>query len=258
MFAIEKNKKNTVLSLSLFAVGLLVGLAFYAVVMWGHIEAAQFERPVGGDDALSSLSCPTLITTSETSYASAWLENPTERPMRRVARTRVSEGSVVLAREIETRIELQPGESHEMVWPITAQDAAWGRMVLLRSNVLRNNPLASQTGACGVVVVNVPFFTGRQISAGLMATMVLGLTLGTGMWWTMHQPLLGVARNTGQIMLAFTLLILGGTFVALQGQWMLGAVIYAIILLFCVTITARYLTSENKSHAHEANTGYGY
>lgn len=239
MPTIEKTKTTYTLSIALFAIGLVTGLLFYTVALWGRLEASQFEPPVMGDEPLESLRCPTLITPNETSYASAWIENPTDRPMPRFVETRISEGSVIFVRELEERIDLQPGEQYELVWPMTASDAAWGRMILLHATVLRNNTFASQSGVCGVVVANVPFVTGRQLSAALLTTTVLGLVAGTGMWWAIHRPVVGQALQKGQMMAIFTLILLIGLLVTLTGQWIFGLGIFAILLLFSVTTFAR-------------------
>ena len=243
-----KTKTNIVASLGVFMAGLLIGLFFFGATLWGHIEASQFEAPPGGDNRLTSLSCPAFVTPNEISYASAWLENPTERPMRRLAFTRITEGSVVLVREIETRIELQPGENYRMVWPITTEDAAWSRFVFLRVNVLRNTPMPSQTGACGVMVANVPWLTGGQLTFLILTLAGLGLGGGLIWWRRLHQPLIGFARQLHNLMLGYTILLMAGTFVVWRGQWMGGAALFAVVLLVTVTVLAWFTLSERKWH----------
>jgi hypothetical protein len=243
---LPKSKKSVWLALTVFATGLLVGTLFFTLALWAQIEASQFEPPPGGDNPLGSLSCPIFVTPSQPVEASAWLENPTERPMRRLAFTRISEGSVLLVREIETRIELQPGENHQMIWPMTVEDAAWDRFVFLRVNVLRNTPMLSQTGACGVMVVNLPLITGGQLTGLLLAITVVGLVGGMVLWWRMHQPMIGTAAKIQSTMLAYSVLIAAGVFTSLTGRWIFGALLLATLLLFTTTIIARLLLNERK------------
>ncbi len=230
------------LGVLLFALGLLLGIAFASVTVWGDLEAALFDASISGETRLSSLACPVLITRGETGLVSAGFKNTGTQPVNRAVRFRVSAGYVTLIREESTHVPLAPGETRHLRWPVDEADAAYrGLLILARVSTLRQAPMPAQTGSCGIVVLDLPLGSGALIMGFWLALSLAGM-LGGGWLW-----LAGTPQRTGRaggklyVMVALGGVVLAGMILGLLGLWAPGVLVLALILLLLVTVLVQAL-----------------
>lgn len=227
----------------LFVAGLLLGMALFGAVIWGDLEAALFSPGIQQDAALRSLRCPVLITRSETGTVSARLKNPLERSTERYVRAHISDGYVTLMREINTRVPLDPGERQRLEWTVTADDAAFGRLVLVKVVLRARYPLPSRQGTCGILVLDVPYLTGNQFFALGFAVSLLSMAAGCVLWFRAGEPLRERGRQVGRAMGVLAGIVLVGTIVALMGWWVIGLIFFVFTVLG-IGVTIGYLSSR--------------
>jgi hypothetical protein len=218
-------------------------MALFGVVVWADFEAALFSPGIQQDAALRSLRCPVLITRSETGTVTASLKNPLERSTERYVEAHISDGYVTLMREINTRIPLDPGERQRLEWTVTADDAAFGRLVLVKVVLRARYPLPSRQGTCGILVVDVPFFRGNHFFALGFVVSLLSMAAGFGLWHRAGQPLRERGRQIGRAMGVLTGIVLLGTIVGLMGWWVPGLIFFVITVLG-IGVTLGYLLSR--------------
>ncbi|MFZ6021370.1 MAG: hypothetical protein ACOYXO_17370 [Chloroflexota bacterium] len=231
---------SSLLAFILFVSGLLAGLVWWGSSAWADLEASLFDPAVSADVILNNLRCPQFITPEEIGTISIRLQNPTDRILRQTARIHVSYGFVTLMREESVIIEMQPRETRQLEWFVSAEDAAWGRLVLVRLHLFRSFPLPSRTATCGIVLVNLPWLNGNHITL-LLALLTLAGTLGGWQRWVKtHQPLVNRQRNVATLMVAWIILLVVGNLLAFLGIWVAAGVLFLLSMIFLI-ISATYL-----------------
>lgn len=240
-----KTNKST-WGLIIFSIGVLIGILFSGATVWGNIEAFLFNPGLPADETIKTMKCPTLITSSETGTVTAAFTNPGDRPVMTTVRTSISDGLFLMIRETDTRLQLEAGETKELEWTVSPEDAAWERLIFVRVYSLRSTPLPALTGTCGILVVNTPFFTGNQVIAIVSILSIVGMVAGLGLWVSAKQPLSRRNRYATQIMGVLAALVIAGAILGILGWWFIGAILLFItVLLVLVTITYFLLASEN-------------
>ncbi|GIV63146.1 MAG: hypothetical protein AB1457_09320 [Chloroflexota bacterium] len=228
------------LAFVLFTAGLIAGLIGWGSSAWADLEASLFDASITADVVLNDLRCPQFITPEEIAMVSIRLQNPTDRILRQTARIHISYGFVTLMREENTIIEMQPRESRQLEWYVTAEDAAWGRLVMVRLHLSRSFPLPSRTATCGIVLVNLPWLNGKHISLLLAAITLAGTFGGWRLYLKANRPLTSRQRNVAALMLAWMILLIVGNLLAFFGIWIAAGVLFLLSMIFLV-ISVTYL-----------------
>lgn len=237
------SKKQTVriLSVLVFSVGALLGLALFGIVVWEDLEAAMFDPTIKQDAPLATLRCPVMMTRAETGTVTATFTNPLDRPIELYTRAHISEGYVTLMREINTQLSLEPGETKPLQWTVTPDDAAFGRLILVKVTVKRKYPLPSRQGTCGIMVVGLPYFTGNQVFAFALAASLLSMAAGAGLWVNANRPLSGLGREVPIAMGALAGCVLVGMIIGLRGSWVFSGIIFAMTVLLIGAIIGYFV-----------------
>jgi hypothetical protein len=237
-----KSQKRIIrlLSVLVFSAGVLLGLALSAGAVWGDLEATLFGVSITADASLRTLKCPVMMTTTESGTVAATFSNPTGRQISPKIQTHISHGYVTLKREIRTRVRLAPGESQQLEWPVASDDAAYGYLILVKVLALGQYPLPSRQGSCGILVVNLPSFTGKQIVALSFATSLLSMVLGAALWVVGSQPLSKRGRAAVRAMSCIAAAVLAAMLSALLGWWVLGGVLLVIAVLLVAQVVIHF------------------
>ncbi len=224
----------------LFALGLFLGMALFGVLVWAEFEVILFDPAWRGEARLRSLRCPAIITTSETGTVSARVSNPLNRPVERYLRVHMSAGSLLVTREFTEIVALDPGQARWVGWSVSPDDAVYDRLIMVNVVLRRRYPLPARQATCGILVVDVPYLTGRQL-LGLWPTLsVLGMGGGYALWVRPGASLGDRERRAagGMIMLAVSVLV--GTFIAWLGWWLPGLILFFILLIAVGVIIGYY------------------
>jgi len=227
----KDNRLVRILSMVVFAVGLLAGTTLIAVTVWGDLEATLFNPGMQYDAKLRGLRCPALITPKQTGTIRARIKNTLDRSTNLFIRARTSEGYVTLIREEQRELPLDPGEAQWMEWTISADDAAFERLVLFKVAVTGGYPLPARQGTCGIVRINTTILTGGQLYAlGLIVSLVC--CIGAAVLWIRSNPrMLGTRVQLTKAMIWLSASILTGIVVSFLGWWVAGTVSLVVILL---------------------------
>jgi hypothetical protein len=240
----KRNRLLAIMGVLIFAVGVVPGLAFYGAAAWGDLEAFLFASSVDADASLGSLRCPIVITSTESGTLSATLENPTERTIRPTIQTLISEGFVTLMRRIDDQPSLEPGEKKRLEWAVTADDAAYGYLILARVFVRYPYPLPKRTSACGVLVIDLPGWTGGQVTALVVVGSLLCMIAGVGLWMAGNRPLSGRIQDASRAMIALAVVVLLGIISSFMELWLLSGLLLVIALLLIGAIISYFVRSS--------------
>ncbi len=244
-----QSKALGILGILLFALGLLAGMALAAGAVWGDLEASLFHSARRGDASLRGLRCPVILTTAETGAIRATLTNPLDRAATFNLRTYISEGFVSLFREERARVPLEPGEKERLEWPVTAEDAAYGRVILARVQVMGQYPLPARQGACGILVFDLPSVTGGQVLAVVLAASLLLLAGGAGLWLAANRPLAGQRLEVARALGALGASVVVALVTSLLGLWVAGLLALVATVLLIGAIGGHFLTRRRAPKA---------
>ncbi|MEJ5308715.1 MAG: hypothetical protein WHX52_03005 [Anaerolineae bacterium] len=242
MFKHPKRWHGT-LGLYLYFAGILLGMFFAAMVTWSDFEASLFDASTDSSALpLESLKCPVLLNGEETGTVTATFKNTADWALRRTIDTHISHGFVILMREERTRIDLQPGEKRTLQWTISPEDAAWGRFILVRLHVQRAAPLPPRSGSCGVLVLNLPFGSGTQITIATVVISLALIVLGAMLWLRGTEAQHKDLRPVDYLALGLGPLTLFALLTSMLGNWLISAILLVLSTLIIVTIVTWILS----------------
>ena len=241
-----RNKLAGAVGVLLFSAGLLLGLALFGSAAWADLEASLFDTSLSGDATLKTLRCPVLMTASEAGTAAATLSNPFERPTEFTIRAHVTQGFVTLMRELNFKLPLDPGDKGTLEWEVTPDDAAYGRLIMVRVRVYPKYPIPSRHASCGILVLDVPQLTGNQVLAFVLAGSLLSIAAGIALWIAVNRGPGTTGREVTRAMGALAACVLVGTIVALAGWWVFGVILFAITLLLIGTIIGFFINRPGR------------
>ncbi len=228
------------LGVVLYALGVLLTISLAATAIVGDMEASLFDTAIRAEQPLRSMRCPVLITPDQVGRISASFENTGQRPVERAIRAHITQGFVTLYREENVRLPLQPGERQRLTWEVTADDAAFGRSIILaRISTLRQAPMPSQSQSCGIVVLNIPWVSGTAVTVLWLGLGLLGMAGGGWLWRRASLPLTARRRSAAGAMLAVGALAAGSLLAGLAGLWTLGVILLAVFILLLIAIASQ-------------------
>jgi hypothetical protein len=227
----------------MFGVGVLMGTVLLGLAVWGDLEASMFDSSsIRADAKLKSLNCPVMITTGEIGKVSASLTNTHVRSVERRLRVHVSDGFAILMREVLSEVPIEPGKTQKLNWTVTPEDAAYGKIILVKVFMHRKYPLSSESGSCGIFVVDLPQFTGKQIVIFTTLTSLLTMVVGASVWTFNNKPIIGEKEhNIVRLFLLLGMAVIGGIIIGFLGWWVLGVAVVAVIFLMIISIPSTIL-----------------
>ncbi|NIV13508.1 MAG: hypothetical protein GWN62_20155, partial [Aliifodinibius sp.] len=171
------------ISIFLFTFGAALGMVLIGASVYADFESTLFDATTIVDSAVRPINCPVLLSTSEKGKVSAVIRNSTDVRRELVVRAHITRGHLILIRELEDRITLDPGESLRFKWEVTPQDAAYGHLILAKVIVLNEGPQGTHKGSCGIIVLNLPdHVRGGQLFWLLYSLSSIGVLGGMTIW----------------------------------------------------------------------------
>ena len=229
----NRKKRHRTVAVALFALGVAVGLALSVGGVWADLEASMFDRSLSADGRLSSLKCPTIMTSDRPTSVSAVVSNSFDREIEQNVRVHISAGFITLMREERAKVSLAPGERERIEWPVTADDAAYGRLIFVRAYQFPKFPEPDREASCGILVLNVPVLTGGQIVGLSIALSTIAMAGGIVLWHRINRPLLGRDHRIASSLTALAVVVIATIALTLLEFWIpaLGMLIVATLMI---------------------------
>jgi len=247
-----KDKKPLrVIGFVLYLVGAAAGFLLLTMSVWGDLEAGSFGVPLKADEKLSSLNCPVFVTMDEVGVISAVIENRTDRDAAPLMRSTITFGFVTLVDEQNRRVEVPAGESREVSWNVSLENAAYGRLILARFYQFSNFSVPSRAGSCGIVVLPFSGPTGQQVFIGSFVLSMIFVTVGISLYTPknilrvdstnpQHKRLRSMIRSF--IFLATYFLV--ATLISLIGNFLFGVGLMLLAVISTIVVFSFALTSN--------------
>lgn len=248
-----KRQSQKIISTILIIIGVLFFILIGGLSIWADLEASLFNSARRSTTPLSSLNCPSFISSTETGTVSASFNNPSNRIIKPKIQTFVSDGYVILMREKVDRLELEPGETESVEIEVSAVNAVYNRIILVRMHQFAYRPLPYRNASCGIYVVDLPFLTGIQF-------IYLGLGLGTifsgvgiVLWGFSSRPIVWDRLTNLQWMIAFILLSILISIIGLVSLWLLGVFLFVLWILLAIGLVSKAVLESDKKTKNVGN-----
>jgi hypothetical protein len=173
--------RRIMLGTGLFAAGALIGTLFLGLVVWANFEAAMFNPAIRGETVLRIQRYPPMLTRGETGTVRVAFHNPGPNATSPTVRATTSFRSAAVIAAQDRTFRIEPGQTVVQTWEVRAEDLAWNRFVFFRLYQHASYPLRSASGYRGIVVLDIPWISGRMLSVlavvASLALMAAGILL---------------------------------------------------------------------------------
>jgi len=224
-------------------VGVIIGLGLSGLAVWADLEASLFSSGITREAGLPSLKCPVMITADEIGIVRATIENTLDRRSTRRVFADFSQGYVTLIREEKDLFSLEAGESRELEWTVSPEDAVYKRVILARIKSFGGYPSPDRQGSCGILVFNVKGISGDQLLVILLVTSLALMAVGIGTSGRFHSAGQRRNRRIMRAMVALAIFVILGLASTLFGWWVVGLIILVISILLLGAIISFFLTN---------------
>jgi hypothetical protein len=210
-------------------------MLFFALLSWPGLEAYDYFGYQPAEKALTSLKCPFVLTTHESGQVSASYSNPSRLTLAPQFRVEISAPDLS-TRTVYSDPSIAPGKTEKLHWAISSKDVVYGRLILAEVYESPVYDTPDRVGECGTLWVDAPQLTGMQIFAGGLATGLLLIGLGWGLWMASSRPKRRGESDATRAMLALTAVVLLGMIAGMLGWWLIGVACLVISILLILSI----------------------
>jgi len=228
-------KKNKV-GLVLYVLGIAVLMFILTITAWSDVEALNIDISVIRRGSLSSLRCPIFITPKETSTVSLKVNNPNDFTIRPQVTTLITRSTLSLLNREVTFLEIQPGETQLVTREIDSKDSVFDRLVLIKAIVNNPFPMKDVHNICGVMVVNINFLSGNQLSTIFMALSILLTVIGLILYTAGKRPFKKKFKMQLNIKLFLAILIFLSIVISNYGYFIIGLVGFFIATMTIIVV----------------------
>ncbi|MCS6993466.1 MAG: hypothetical protein NZP74_06495 [Anaerolineales bacterium] len=220
--------------------GILLAVFLAGGLVWSDIEAVFYGFPTLTNEPFGGLSCPPLMTRSETASLRVTVGNQTDRPISPLIRVEIS-GPGLLTSQREKTPTIQPGKSVTLEWPLSEENIDLERFIFAKAFRYPDYRTRLAEDTCGILVVNVPLPNGTTLLALWLGTSIL-LTLG-GMWLLEQQPPhSGKPISLRRGLRLAAVFALAAVLFGLRGDWPLGLLMLVVLTLLAIVLIYFWLT----------------
>lgn len=217
----------SLLAVLLFLAGVLLGFLFSGSLVWGEVEASLYGTQ--GRNPGLKLSCPILLSPSETGQVSATIINSIDEDVLPVVTAEISRAGGL--QSLSQTVSLAPHETRVLRWPVDASDLIFSRLILVNVIQARYSDLDSHQGSCAILVVNLFNLSGVESLALILVGFFSLILLGGALWWRLHAPLDDLAESTLRACGAWAGMVALAVLTALPRWWGLTLFLDALALI---------------------------
>ena len=234
------------------AVLIIIGVIFFVLIgglsIWADLEASLFNSARRSSEPLSSLNCPSFISSDETGIILASFSNPSDRTINPKIQTFVSDGFVILMQEKVDRLEIEPGGTESVEIEVTAANAVYNRIILVRMHQFAYRPLPYRNASCGIFVVNLPFLTGTQFIYLSLGLGTLFSVAGIVLWGQSSKPIVWDKLTNMKWIIVFVLLSILISIMGLWGLWLFGVFLFVLWILLAIGLVSKAVLESDKKN----------
>jgi hypothetical protein len=225
------------LGLILFFAGTLFGMALFGGLTWANLEADfYFGFGIQGETSLK-MACPLIMAPAETGQVTITISNPSDRPVDPLIQ--VDTSGPIIGRSLREHLSIEPGSTQTASWEVGSGDLAFGHLILAKVYQFQALSLQSADDTCGILVINVPGLTGKEIYLLALTASLLAGVLGFVVWLASHRAAGERVPSDMGGMLLLAGIVAAGIVVGSLGWWVAGLLAMAASLLLTAILLSR-------------------
>ena len=230
---IMSRKLVSVLSRIFFFLGVFVGFALAVVLIWNKVEAIHYYFKGEKYEQFNGLLCPLIIAPTEKGAVTATFTNPTEKAVNFYYRAEVS--GPLSTRRVEDDIAVPAHQTKSIQLIVDANDVDLLYFIFVKINILPNSLQGAGQSVCGIRVMNILGFAGKQLPAIALSISFLGMAIGLSLE---HQTGNRKDRALERVMQVLGVIVLLTLLAGTVGWWLPGMALSAVTVLLLL-ISAR-------------------
>lgn len=227
-------KLTPAVGLLLFSAGILLGALLAGGLVWADLEAVFYGLPHLTNETFGGLSCPPLMTRSETASLRVTVRNDADRPIAPLVRVELSAPGFLPSTREKTPL-IQPGERVILDFPVSEENIDLEFFIFAKAFRYPDYQTQLAEDTCGILVLDVPFLNG-----GTLLALWLGLSLSctlAGLWILEKQESIVTHRASMLVGLrGMSVALLLGMILAIREAWLPGIAMLVIMLLFVIVL----------------------
>ena len=181
------------------------------------------------------------MTTSDVGTIGATFKNPNDTPINFMVRADISNRG--LFRSERSMLSLEGNKSKKVTWNVTSDDIDLRNFIFAQISNYPAQKVPFRQATCGIMVIDLPQFTGKQVFTFAMIVILVGIVGGLMLWEYYGLPLTGKLPEITRAMKTLGVLVLLGMLVSFLGYWMFGIIIFAGAVLAIGVILGFYTGS---------------
>jgi hypothetical protein len=219
------------LGILFFALGVLASTLLTGGLTWAGLEATLYGFENYTNNHFDGLSCPLLMTRSESAIIHVTVYNPSNMVITPFMTIDLSTPG--MPDEQQVQVKVPPGGMRELQASVSPENIDRKFFIFVKANRSSSYPVDTAEGLCGILVLDVPSLTGMQILVIWLALGLLCTPLGLWLW---ESGLERRSRVQG-VMKSLAVTALGGLLVSLTGYlWMVGVLFLVVTMLLTLAL----------------------
>ena len=226
---LEKNMNKKylfrILGMAIFLIGIVLAMVLFGGATWADLEAAFYGFDDMGGGRLAGMECPILLTTSDIGTVGVTFKNPNDTTVSFMVRADISNRGIF--RSERSMLSLEGNQSKKVTWNVTSDDIDLRNFIFAQVSNYPAQKIPFRQATCGIMVIDLPQFTGKQVLAFALIVILVGITGGLVLWEIFGAPQSGKLPEISRAMKTLGILVLLGLLFSFMGLWMFGVLLFA-------------------------------
>ena len=229
----------------IFLMGEVLGLWLSGAVTWGELEA-RIRFSYSANEVMP-LECPLMVSPSETGIVRARIVNQTEREVKPVVVSAVSQAGGEQTNSQTFMLEARAFE--DASWEVNSSNVIFGNLILVNifQSQYRDNP--SRLGSCGILFFNLFGLRGAHAFAAIFTASLALLFIGGGLWFYVNKPLNENKTNVSRAGILLAVMNIAALFCLFPRLWGLILIFDAFSLLAVGVILIEFILFPQRKRA---------
>jgi hypothetical protein len=224
-----KNYALRALSILVFSIGVLVGMAFFITAAWADVESVFYGFNRYGNKLTSTFHCPAIMTRGETGVITLSYKNTSDQRIRPHVRFQASGPGAF--RTESNQLDLEPGQSEVVTWTVSEVDLALNRFIFAKVYTFASYPLEDIEQTCGIIMLDLPGISGSVATYGAVALSLLCMAGGIALWYAANKPLRNRSIEVLRAFYALAVVVALGMISIAFAWWLVGVLLAALSLI---------------------------
>lgn len=238
----KNNERALLPSFILYSIGVVVGLFLVLIAAWADMESTVYGFQRLASVGLRGLQCPILMTRGETGTISFDVANTTDNRISPSIRTQIS--TPLLPEEFLENLELMPGESTRLEWPVDSGNIDMQRFIFAKVLLFSSHPIPSREATCGIFIIDLPG-RGQIILPILVALSLISMGLGLHRINEWHASNEWLRKHRGLMAFLAILVVLGLIF-SFIGGWIPSLLVLVVAVFTIIILMSSLLVGRSR------------